>query len=457
MRPIAVRSILGGAGRARVEVAASRFPRHHVQELGLDVLTILKVLWQRWYIVVPFVVITLVVTAFVGSGIEPTYAAEGSMLLRDGQSDSSATTGASADSGIDGDTESVPVSTVVLAERAQTGEVRRELTRNGQTDYVVTAESDGIIRVEASGASADQAVKTARRVLNRLAALAEDEGGQARIVNKPADAEIGGEGSGVGGSTGGNGTAAQRYVAVGSVYVTVSLRGGNPYGADAYTAKILEQVMLSPEVRKRATEGGRSAEYDVSLDSRDPAPLMYVTVNGPDANGVMTTYERVISEMQAELKIRQDELGVGPARQTTLETLLLPTSPDTTSGGKLRTVVAILGVGLFAAVSLTLLVDSILTRRREGAAASDVDGAVARLPLSTPNDPVPPRPRPTAQPRSSRPGTGGPTGRMTSGYGAAGRRRRSSAEAEAAARRRPGVSAEGHTSVEPGGGGREHQ
>lgn len=325
----------------------------------MDVLTILKILWQRWWIFVPVVAITIGLVIYLNSVIPREFEANGTVLLSEVSASGEQADGTDGDGALEGP---LDISSLLLAERAQSDAVREELRTDGATaSYRVRPEAGGILRVIAEDEDAEVAVDTVVQVLDRIRRDAEAEGAvegtNLQVLNVPTSARAVASTDPVSGEV----TEVQR--AEGSLYFDPGGGVENPFQANTYTAKILEQVVNAEGTRSRLLTDDGASEYQVSMNRTDPAPLMYVEVTGNEPVEMLQVYDAVVGALETELARRQEAAGVDPSEQTVIERLSTPQQVEAQSGARLRPLAAVLGVGLFLAVLLAVLLDGVLVRR----------------------------------------------------------------------------------------------
>lgn len=137
----------------------------------------------------------------------------------------------------------------------------------------------------------------------------------------------------------------------------------NPYSSGSLTARVLEEVMRSPDVRGEVGSGG-DASYVVEQMSRDRAPILYVTTTGTDPSEVSLTYSAVMLRMEEELERRQTDAGVPTTLRVQLDSLSHPTT-RLASRNLRRPVASIVGLGGIATLSAAVGLDHLLARRRD--------------------------------------------------------------------------------------------
>lgn len=311
----------------------------------MDVLTVLQTIVRRWKIVAPIVVVTLLVAFVVGTGTDPEYEADGTVLLVSGVSAPS-----SADSG-------AVVTAPVFAEVLRSKEVSDRLSQAGATVpfKVEVDRATSILRVTATSDDPAANIRTVETVLDnldeelvRLEEAAGVAGGNVELLLRPSDQPAAGSPS-----------------ATGSAFLVPSGEGTpNPYPPSGYTTRILEQIMLGPEARQRvAALAGGSAAFEVAQHPRDPAPIMSISVLATDGGLAERTFHAVKTTLDGVLEERQEEAGVDARNRTRVNVLTAPVGAVKTSGTLVKSVVIVIGLGLIAAATAAILVESIMASR----------------------------------------------------------------------------------------------
>jgi capsular polysaccharide biosynthesis protein len=159
------------------------------------------------------------------------------------------------------------------------------------------------------------------------------------------------------------------------------LKNINPYNAFAgygnlqVVADILIEVLTSPASQSALTQAGVDPRYTVALstDYGDP-PIIDITGEGASAQKAILSANVISATIKADLVHLQLGEGIASHYNITAINLVTPTQARPSSSGKLRSLIAVLGLGLillFVAVSVT---DGIERRKRDSSAGR---GAVA--------------------------------------------------------------------------------
>jgi hypothetical protein len=332
----------------------------------LDILTVLRTILRRWLVVVPIVLATAAIASSVGGSIKPEYGMSGTVLLvGDG------TVGPT-------DAESAPVVTApVLAELLRSPSATRRMFDAGATvPYTVEVDPvTSIVRVTAAGRDGSANVRTVEIVLERLddelalveetAELPEGRRAQVKVLVSP------------GGQPGGGLPSAS-----GSAFlIPAGARQPNPYPPDSYTTRILTETLLSAESRRRISDrAGGVAEFELTAQPRDTAPILTITARGLDVGVTEATYEAVIATADSVLSERQASAGVEPKSRTRIVPLNSPAGATETSGTVVKSVATVVGLGLIVAATAAILTESFVVgrrKRREERAAARLRESVA--------------------------------------------------------------------------------
>lgn len=314
----------------------------------MDVLTILQTIARRWLVVVPILIVTIFGAFVVGTGTEPEYEVDGAALLvSEGVAPSTTA-------------ESFAVVTgPVFAETLRTREVSNRMGEAGATvPYAVEVDPvTSIIRVEAASPDPAGNVRTVEAVLDnldeelaRLEEAAGVAGGQVELLLQPSDQPGAGAPS-----------------AVGSAFLVPRGAGApNPYPPSGYTTRVLGEIMLGTEAGQRVVAlAGGSATFTVTQQPRDPAPIMSISVLATDAGVAERTFDAVKATLDEVLEERQDLAGVDDQSRTRLDLLTTPGGAVETSGTLVKSVATVVGLGLVAAATAAILVESIFAARTD--------------------------------------------------------------------------------------------
>ena len=154
------------------------------------------------------------------------------------------------------------------------------------------------------------------------------------------------------------------------------IAGGNVISV----AGVMSGVVRDSDVRAELRETGLVDQYTVKLhnsgnqwaDNYD-RPVLDITVWGSNPESVARSLQLLVTRVNAELLARQR--AAGSARNNMITTQLTPAGPPVVhgSGSPMRAAVAALFGGVALTLTVVLLVDDALVRRRRTATATAVD------------------------------------------------------------------------------------
>lgn len=325
----------------------------------MDLLTILITVVRRWPVVLVVFLATLAGVQSVTSRAIPEYEATGTLLLHQTQDQSSGD--------VEGST--AVTNTFVIAEVMNSGDMRASVAEEGFVgDYNAQAEMSGILRVVVTGEEPDGLADTVLAILNR--AREETVARQSmttlavpsdvfEILSVPTTATVDAR------YRMENPEATDtRYVARGSALITPLTVEQNVFQPDAYTIRVLAEAMQSQSVVDEVRAEGLRSSFVVSNLPRDPAPIMYLTTSGSDPADVLASYDHVASVLSRRLAELQEEAGADPTTVIQVHDLASPQQAVLLTTNRTRPAVALAGLGLIASVTLALLVDAIIARRK---------------------------------------------------------------------------------------------
>lgn len=320
----------------------------------MDVIEIMRATRRRWYVVIPVLLLAGGLAYMVAAKAQPEYQAVGSFLLTDASPAGNQLT---------------PAILLEVTQGDQGDTVQQRVReRGGTADYELhTNTARGVVTITAEGESEQAAVDTVQLVLEEvqreLIRLEEDAGvlaGQAAAVEivspDSAEREVVDDGSE---------DSEARYVAGGSLHFTPEEGVGNPFAeSPAGTLRVLEEVIKSPHVQQDIMDGADLLAYDAYTVPRDPAPIINVSASSTRPQAAMDGFRVVADRLEQELEERQEQAGVPPSASLTLEPLSTPVAANLIGGQMRRPLIAIIGLGLIAALSLALLVEGVAARSR---------------------------------------------------------------------------------------------
>lgn len=337
----------------------------------MNLRSVFEALRRRWFVVVPILLITAGGVIWVSSESNAEYEATAILLLADprvvgtdtgGLTDTE--TGAVDDGGAMLDT---PV--VIQVVEGDTTRSRLGLTADA-VDYTVTEVGEGVLKVEATSPSQDSVVEAANTVIAEIDRVVQelddaDESrtadmrvlSEARVPRQRTILNEGGEGE-------------TEYYAAGSVQLDIAQDMSSlqsPYTASAGTLRVLEEAASASRVTESIREevGDAQARFELVYQLRDAAPIVHVVATGSSPETTMDTLETVLGYLDADLAERQAVTGADESTWIEFQRLAMPEDAQTPEGRLRRPIVTIIALGVVAAASLAVLVDTLLSQRRQ--------------------------------------------------------------------------------------------
>lgn len=310
----------------------------------MDVLTIIQSVLRRWYVALPVLVVAAASAFLIHSNLPPQFEAQGQVLLTDP----------------DFDPTGLPRTIIDLPEVAgllATGEVQREIVAEGASLQAVGGPAELALTIRADSAPAAQATLEAAstwlgETISERQTEAEIAPAEQLRLRRTDEREI--EPLEEGGAR----------VAASFGLEDPTAGAPNPFGASNATGRILIVAVQSDLGRQRVAErAGDGVEFSVDQDVRDAAPILTVTTLGSEPRVVLDAFHHVTEVLARELNDREERAEVPQTRRTSIEVLADPRSVEDVSPPLDRSVAAILGLGVFVALVLTLAVESFVTRR----------------------------------------------------------------------------------------------
>lgn len=235
-------------------------------------------------------------------------------------------------------------------------------------DYSVTPVGGGVLRVEARSDSEDVVLDTAAALIDEIQRVAEqlDESdpqraGEVSVLSQPRFAR---ERT----ITDREGNDQTEYYSVGSVYLAISeeFRSStppNPYTASDGTLRVIQEASSDPAAREEILAGteDEQASFEVGRQSLDPVPLLYVSASAATPQATMDTLESVLSFVDTDLADRQALTGADEDTWLEFQRLVLSEEAEKLEASLGRPIAAVVVLGLVAALSLALLIDSLVS------------------------------------------------------------------------------------------------
>ncbi len=141
------------------------------------------------------------------------------------------------------------------------------------------------------------------------------------------------------------------------------------YGNLSIAGAVVVQLVTSPSVQARLVAAGANPKYQIAPNTQFgfTAPIIQITGVGPTPREAILTADLVTAQAVKELYLMQRNQGVNPYYMIKALQIATPQTAQLSASGKLRSLIAVLGLGavmLFVAVSTAEAV----ARRRVGAA-----------------------------------------------------------------------------------------
>ena len=319
----------------------------------MDLITLIQIVFRRWYVTVPILMATIGLAAYVQSTIPPAYEARGLVLLEEPQFDPSR----------------LPetfVNAQALVDRIDQSQVRGDLAV-GDTQLVPNAPDRNTVEIVAIGSEPGQVESSVDGVMDWLVddvttlqdeeGIAEEERLRASILTPVVTAEEQPGGS---------------YQATGLVVLRNPAAGvDNPFGAGGGTTSLLTAVATSDSGRARIN---RATSADVSFElslTRENASIITITTTGPEPAEVIGAFDVIRDTLAEDLDARQARADVPTSRRIVINDLARPQSVADVSPPLSRAVAAIVAAGGLLALGAAVMIESALTRRRRSGAASN--------------------------------------------------------------------------------------
>ena len=319
----------------------------------MDLIELLKLLFRRWPVVVPIIVLTVLAGAYLTTNPTETYMASGSLTIAQVAEVESAGTGEVLDP---------LVVTQLLPDMYGSGGVRADLVAQGHsTDFqVTTTDESPVVHFAVTAPTADEAVNTTNYLLSVSPTLLEGSFGAAaqsvevRSVARPAVADA---------QPNDDGTFSVAATAL--VTQRATSTGTNPFTPSDATLDLLVELSNGPEFFQAVGAVDPSATFVVVFDRAREAPLLTTTATASTAGAVAAVYETGIAQLQATLTDLQDEHEAPPELRSELREVLPPAGPFVTSSSVVRAFAGVVVLGSGLAVGAAILADTVLARRRD--------------------------------------------------------------------------------------------
>jgi capsular polysaccharide biosynthesis protein len=145
----------------------------------------------------------------------------------------------------------------------------------------------------------------------------------------------------------------------------------NPYQAFdssiTITADLMSTQVMQPRVVDELVRRGASPDYTVATDPDTGGPTVTITAEAATGQQAVATTRLVSAEFRRQLTERQAQAGAPRSSLITASPVVTPTSADRLVSGRIRALVAVLGVGMVLSIGLALVAEAValgLERRR---------------------------------------------------------------------------------------------
>lgn len=131
---------------------------------------------------------------------------------------------------------------------------------------------------------------------------------------------------------------------------------------------VIAQVVTDDASRQRVADAGASPDYTIRAGGVWAAPVLSVRAVSRDPEQAVRTVEIVVWTIAVELAAQQAAADADPATFVTARTLINPDRTVVLYGGRIRSALASIVIGLGAALAIALFLDR---RAEDGAPAMD--------------------------------------------------------------------------------------
>lgn len=334
----------------------------------------MSALIRRWWVVVPVLLLTMGGVVLVGISAGSQYQARATLLLAGPE----IAPGDAADDGL-----GAILDTSVVIEMAE-GDATRALLDPNIVRHSVSEVGSGVLRIEAVGEPGAPVVPAGRtiiaeveRVVEELDAEDDERAAEVRVLSEPRSprqriiVEA-------------NGDTRTEVFSVGSIQLLIAGQAPssveNPYNPSGGFLRIIDEDAAVPAVSESIREavGDPEASFDLQYDSRDAAAIVHVVATATTAETTMATMNEALAFLDEDVARRQTLAGADESTWIVFQRIALPQEAEVLSSSLGRPIAAVVGLGVVAAASLAILVDSLLAARPWGGrprhfAAREVD------------------------------------------------------------------------------------
>ena len=311
----------------------------------MDLLTVIRVVIRRWYVVAPLLLATVVAGIALNSTIPGHYRTTGSLLITDPALNP------------DGPPDPERLIDEVIDDMADDGALEQRLADGTETS--ISPIGNASIEAVAVADSTTDAERNVDRLLSsmkeRMATIQQDQerwGSDLRVQDMTPIVVA-------------EPVADGRYQASGALMVIDTTEGTtNPYAAAGTTARLLEVAANSDASQLRIREAvDASVTVQVSSNPHDAAPILDVQVEAEDPAAALMAFGAVQQMLDDDLAGRQQRAQVPSGRHLTVQALAEPQRVIDESPPVSRLVVVVFALGALAAVGVAVLVEAIARRR----------------------------------------------------------------------------------------------
>ena len=320
----------------------------------MDLISLMGVVFRRWRVTVPILLLTLGIAVAVQQSTDPVYEAKGSVVVAAPQTNPATAPANVADP-------------AVIARAVRSSEEAAALTSGGSgVQFTFDSGLEELLQIVVTGQN-PEAVRQAADTLVNLsvelvqarqvdAGIAEVERIQA--VPVPDGTRIT--------ETDPDGDDVPTYTITTDVVFEDPAEGvENPYSASPVTARLLEVATQSDAGRQQvAARTSGEIEYSVVQNENDRAPILEVITSAPTREQALSGFEEVVEVVAEELDRLQERAGVLPSRRLSIEVLAAPQTVRDVSPPISRAVAVTVALGFLLALAGALLAENLAVRRQ---------------------------------------------------------------------------------------------
>lgn len=302
----------------------------------MDLWTLVRIIWRRWLVVLPVLVLTAAAAGLFLFTVQPNYSGYTALVLVS-DDPQAAQQGFAADSaGLDAG--QLIVAANVVAEVVKGGESQQRVAEAApRSRYEVNVDPESpILRITATAPAEDVAVAAADAAVDEVVdELERQKGAEGSIVDDRMVADVLARpalGRAVADQAG-----SEVFVAEASVMMTGDGAGevrANPFTQlGRSTMTVIAEQSNNEDFVEHLEQRGATAGFTITPDQE--APVLRVVVEGSDESTVSATTEAIFEGLDDRLSARQDELDVPDATRVHLE-VLAPPEVDEVPGERMK-------------------------------------------------------------------------------------------------------------------------